>query len=558
MTAFLKKDPKFYYKAKVTFLIFLAFFSCLFITYLAVQDSIDYRKKEMNQMLDTIEDSAILKILNAKGMIYQLALSLAQEPINTENQRVRDIVMNFKPNPGYEGSLPMLSTSLLDAGEIVIITNLAASRLHKSIHLTNFPECKKLTTNAAFKLNIGNVAVADNDKSLVLPLSMKVDNLNKQHVATICSGLLVDKLNELLKLRYGAVLYADKINFVNKSDYNLSDEDMTRKVNEVFSIKSLIKSWFQEERLLLYRGLKGYPIAIEILLNEDFFYYKIRLKPIYYISLSFILFFIFYFIWLVNKNYLTTSLLYVSRKFSLLNNDVNNTNADLIAEFCPIKLANNVNDLILHVDALKQDENNLRELEMRKRLLNLVLTERHFLPYNRTAFTSEEKLYLNKLEALTNEEDISMPLVDFINQITEYCCEFYYDMKVKVIIQEQDKRDFRFKHAALTETIFHIFTFISRVGLDQEGNIIIVKGGFINESDLPVITIEVDISNNSLLALGWSSGPPYVYNSLLSIYMLAKENELFFNINKENNKMSLILEPMFANDTKAPIDSSIK
>jgi hypothetical protein len=558
MTLFLKNDPKISYKIKLVSLVFIAFLSSLFLTYLAIQDSIDYRKKEMNQILDTIEESAIAKILNSKGAIYQLALSLIQESITADNQRIHDIISNFKVKPGYEMSLPMSSTTLLGTSDKVITTNLEASNIHKAIHLESFPRCKQLASKTAFELKVIPILRGENSKKLVLPLIMKVDNLNKQHVATICSGLLVDKFNELLEARYGAILYANKINLVNKQDYNLSDEDMNRKVNEVFSTKYMVKSYFKEEKLLLYRGLNGYPIAIEILLNDDFFSYKIRLKPVYYISLFLILFLISYFIWLVNKNYHTTSLLYVSRKFSLLNSDVNKINEDLISEFCPVRLANNVNDLIQYVSTLKQDENNLKELEMRKKLLNLVLTERHFLPYNRTAFTSEEKLYLNKLESLANEEYISMNLVDFINQITEYCCEFYYDMQVKVIIQEQDQRSFRFKHAALTETIFHIFTFISRIGLAQEDNIIILKGGFISVSDLPIITIEVDISNNSLVSLGWLSGPPYVYNSLLSIYMLAKENELFFNIDKKNNKMILILEPMFANDIKEPIDSIIK
>lgn len=65
-----------------------------------------------------------------------------------------------------------------------------------------------------------------------------------------------------------------------------------------------------------------------------------------------------------------------------------------------------------------------------------------------------------------------------------------------------------------------------------------------------IITIEVDICGDGLAALGWSSGPPYVYNSLLSIYMLARENELFFNIARDNNKMLFILEPMFLNEEK--------
>ena len=57
-----------------------------------------------------------------------------------------------------------------------------------------------------------------------------------------------------------------------------------------------------------------------------------------------------------------------------------------------------------------------------------------------------------------------------------------------------------------------------------------------------MISIEVNISQESSATLGWSSGPSYVYAGLLPIYLLAKENNLFFDIRRKENKLFFILE----------------
>ncbi len=188
-----------------------------------------------------------------------------------------------------------------------------------------------------------------------------------------------------------------------------------------------------------------------------------------------------------------------------------------------------------------------QEQEIQKKLLNLVLVEQHFLFSNSSTITPEEKLYRNKLLSLINEEYISLSLSKFLQQVTDYCCEFYHDLQVKIITSKEDQKDFYFKHAALTEAIFHIFSFINRGKFDIDDNSLILKGEFKTENNLPTITIEAFIPKDSPIALGWTSGPSYVYNSLLSIHLLARENQLFFNITQKDEKMIFILEP---NDKK--------
>lgn len=207
---------------------------------------------------------------------------------------------------------------------------------------------------------------------------------------------------------------------------------------------------------MAYRALKGYPWAIEVELNDQFYYYKIRIKSIYFICFFAIFVIGIYFVHLINRNYYKNSLNFISKKINFLNNGINNVKLNFRLD----AFTDDVNKLISYVDEIKKTENNLQGLELRKKILNLALIERHFLPFNRTASTNEERLYLSKIESLINEEPISMSLIDFLRQISDYCCEFYYDNKIRIIASEEPSEMFVFKHAALSEAIFHIFTFI--------------------------------------------------------------------------------------------------
>ncbi len=117
-------------------------------------------------------------------------------------------------------------------------------------------------------------------------------------------------------------------------------------------------------------------------------------------------------------------------------------------------------------------------------------------------------------------------------------------MNIKIAISKKDYKSFTCKHAALTEAIFHIFTLITRIGKLDVNNIELkIRGEFIANSLFPLITIELPVHHSLLESLSWKLGPSYVYTGFLSIYSLAKSNNLLFYIEQKNKKIIFILTP---------------
>jgi hypothetical protein len=201
-----------------------------------------------------------------------------------------------------------------------------------------------------------------------------------------------------------------------------------------------------------------------------------------------------------------------------------------------------MNNLLDHYHLLQTERSNLQALEIRKKVLDLALTEQHFLASKKNNVASEEKLYLNKLLNIIDEDLTATSLAKYLTEVTNYCGEFYHEVNCTIIVTKKDDKPFAFKYTALTETIFNIFTFIIRGHFEIASNAIIIKGEFINDNDFPLITIETTLSNESPTTLGWMSGPSYVYSGLLSIHLLAKENNLILNIKRKDNKLLFILE----------------
>jgi hypothetical protein len=145
---------------------------------------------------------------------------------------------------------------------------------------------------------------------------------------------------------------------------------------------------------------------------------------------------------------------------------------------------------------------------------------------------------------MINEEPITLSLRELLDNITQYCNEFYYEVNINVLVDEENDRQFILKQSALTEAIFHILTFINRGDLNADHDEILLKGIFTDKNIFPTIVVEVPLSEKGTASLGWESGPSYVYASLLSVYLLAKENDLFFNIETKEGGIAFILEPL--------------
>ena len=174
--------------------------------------------------------------------------------------------------------------------------------------------------------------------------------------------------------------------------------------------------------------------------------------------------------------------------------------------------------------------------------MNLIFIEQHFMTLQKENIC-KEKLYINKLNSLVNEPYVNLPLEEFLGQFCDYCAEFYHELHIKLVIEDSDKRNFSFKQAALIETLFNIFILILRTEFDSEEPLV-VKAKFTEDNLFPTISIEALLNEGNSNSLGWEFGPYFTHTSLLSIYLLAAENQLLFMISQEGNKIIFKLLPI--------------
>ena len=187
---------------------------------------------------------------------------------------------------------------------------------------------------------------------------------------------------------------------------------------------------------------------------------------------------------IILKNRYQYPFLSINRKLHYMNQNPEDLIKDMngisfVSEFIPHKFAKDVNELIERYYLLNTSTIQSSEVEIKQKVLDLVLIERHFLS-SKTRTIGEENLYLNQLIKIVDEKYITSSLSNFLTQVTNYCCEFYHEISCKIIVLKKDQKDFSFKSSALSEAIFSIFTFIIR------GNFDIYNEGIISVHDIKV------------------------------------------------------------------------
>ncbi len=538
------------FRIKVIILVTVIFFCLSFFLYLSIQNKIKHLKENINNKFDSIASTLESEITDAKHVIYGLAAFISQESVTLNNERIRKLINNFDPRSGHDRSIPFSGIILLDKNNIPV-ANTVIAEFQTQLQINGHPTCLDNASKKFFELQINSIRQGVYIKESIIPMSMAISNSNKQYIGTICTGLIVRELNEKLSLRYIPVQYFDRIKLQNNQ---IIDSNIQYNFNEVetqLTIQSIFMHYFQERNILIHKAVENTPFVIEMSLKPAYLGRCFNSVVLFFIGYLLVFIISFYSLWRITNNHFQIPLYFIHKKLKILNNYVQEMPAPSVDKLCMKQFAQDFDELLNHYSLLKEDNLKQPKQEIKKKILNLVLTEQHFATLNRSNLTSEEKLYLNKLTTLIDEEYTNLCLYDFLKQISEYCCEFYYELKIKIIVQKKDRKNFIFKHAALTETIFHIFTFISRGNFDTESNECIIRGSFNGKNSFPSISIEASSTySDTATALGWAAGPSYVYTSLLSIYLLSKENQLFFNIIKKDDKLIFILEPM---DKKAQL-----
>ena len=210
-----------------------------------------------------------------------------------------------------------------------------------------------------------------------------------------------------------------------------------------------------------------------------------------------------------------------------------------------------VNNMVDHYKSthinIKERDLQISAEEVQTNILHLMLTERHYYQHHAESDfkVNNGSLYLAQLKKLVNEKKQLYNIVNFLNAVSEYCSEYYSELQIRAIIQKQDNKDFYFKKTSLSEAIFNIFSLISRIGqFNTETSEFTISASFESNNIFPTITITAPIIYSSLQSPGWILGPSYIHSGLLSVYLLAKENDLLFHITQEKENIIFILTPM--------------
>lgn len=526
----------------------------LFVIY-EFKERSSYIKYVMNQKIESIEATINSEISDAKHILYGLATTISEGNLINNPQKLKELVENFDPRFNLDGE-----TSIPFAGIIVInkeqkeTSNTILPDFHKHIQeQQNFSTraCIQEQRKEFFKINVSPIRIGTYVKEEIIPINIKIADYKYNYIGAICSGLIVRELNEKLKFRF---FYSKHIDGIKISNFNKAFFDKKLKLDNL-TTKNLFKSFLLKNDYIFIHKLENFPFCIQVKLKQtSFSAYIYR-----FLNYSLVIFMFFATILLLfskryNNKYIAP-LEPVQKKLHSLHQALNTENKVLLELesnclsteefFSANHFAKDVNDLIdgyytMFLERLSPKTNNN---EIQKKILNLIFLEQHFLSSQKTK-VSEEKLYLNKLLSIVDEEYTTMQLADFLEKISCYCSEFYHEIKIKVIIDKKDIKSFKFRKAALIETIFNIFTFITRSSFDTDKINFITKGKFIDNNDFPTITIEAEIKDNSDAMIAWELGPDYPHTSLLTIFLLAKENNLFFNIIKKDNKILFVLDPI--------------
>ncbi len=550
LDSFRRQGAKFKFK-----LIFLVVFTIiLFFSILdcILQNAIKEMKEDINTRFNSIEHNLNAIFQDAEHSIYNIAESLSEEEISVNNKNINKMI-GYTLRSSYKQSIPLAGLILLDANGDTVVNAISNSAIHNQIQASKNPICLKLSNKKdPFELKIFSIRKGVYIKKLFVPLAMTITDINKKYIGTICAGISAGEISKELSARLAHTRYLDHINIINKRGEDYGGNYIFQDVESVFTVSSIIRKYLKNHEAIVHRDLKNYPFTIEMEIKTEYFKKSLRICCLFFLEYLGLFIIFSFLLYLFTRNYYRDPLLSVNKKLFVINEFINKKPTEILVdsgddllnrEFYPDQFAKDIDSLIDSYYLMEEKAAKQPELEMRQRILNLMLTEHHFLSSNESDASSEEKLYINKLISIIDEKYVTMSLMNFLTKVTEYCCEFYHEINLRAEVQKKDQKDFTFKHAALTEAIFSILTFIIRGNFDIHSNKLIIRGRF-NKDDFPSITVEVSKSNEASTANGWSFGPTYTYTSLLSIYLLARENSLFFDIKGKDDKMIFSLEPI--------------
>ncbi len=534
-------NNKFQEKTYRDFIIIAIFSLFLVITYRSVFNTLHVFVKEYNDKLQSITRNMELEIVGANKIMYSLSIILSYEKINRDNAHIKNLIDNYVAWHSYRAA-PFHALRVWDVNNRIVFNNLFPM---ESSPLIKKDKYFKDTKKRPFELEIGEIHFGKRSKKEILPLSMAIADRKQEYIGVLRFTLLTDDI-------IGSLIDAQQYNSIKlinqPSMVDLGSRDYIDKYQLIVGI---LKYYYQNQPLILSKSLTHYPIIVTLEINSSYLAKEIMLVLLYcfgcfcaFVALIHCL------LTIDQKPFYDINQKALDLQLKITPNIIyenNESETGKLHHFCSNNLAKTMESIIDYcsIIIINAENHTLQQssVDLHNNILHVILTECHYHPSSKNTRTNVSALYLEQLRRIINEKVQTVILSACLKNIIEYCSEYYNDLNIK--ISKNNHKAFTFKQAALTETIFHIFGIITRIGkFDTDNGEVIVSASFVNKSSFPTISIEVNVLESSLQPIGWEMGTAYIYSGLLSIYLAAKENNLFFYIEQKNQKIIFILDPI--------------
>jgi hypothetical protein len=548
-----------YYNFKTKFFVLIGVISVLWliIAYFVMVRTLTSKEKEYQDYIKSVEHSCNEALSDAQYIINSLANLLSKEPFIISNNYINNLIHSFNPADHMyrEISGIMLDLILIDNYGSIIANSSLPDLSSANVFKKNFSLCLSESNFEFFKLNISPIRKAEyNYKTTqnIIPINMSFANFNKERMGIICSGLEVQKFSDHLYKVHGGQKGVTNIKVVNQANINKYNN-----MKELFYFKNMINALVDSKNITVYVGLSEYPFMLEVEINPKYFRSVFSNEIIFYFSYLIVFFIFAYHFICISKNSTKEPMYIAYKKLHILTKALGKIPLGILQEpdiedlqeFSPRKFCKDVDHLMNHVYMLKFNEHKRYpkiSADIKKKLLAVILKE-EFLPFDRICINDEENtnFYLYKLESLISEQGSNLLLLDSLSKSADYCSKFFPELgEIKVEVTSLEHKSFFLKQDILFETIFHIFSFIVRGKLDSSNTSFVLKADFIDNASLPNIIVEAHSYVGMPIAFNWMSGPIHIYTGLLPVYILAKRNQYFFNINQIEEKVFFSLEPI--------------
>jgi hypothetical protein len=506
-----------------------------------VDNIIDNINTRAYKKYQVVENFITLSIEEAGQILYGLSLTLASEGININNrENLYSLIKNFDSKYRYR-SIPFYAFKLIDHNDINVLHTLIPKKVFNPEKLSSDLKLLKSAKKKSFELQVGNIRTALLSQDKIIPMCMAIEK-NSTYIGSICSGLIIKDLSSRLDQ-----LIKEK-NIINIELLPLDNKKYISEINTNLTFINIISAALKGESLIMYLHLKSYPALLKAEINC--YYLSREIGEVIFFAMSYfaILLLLTYAITFLNKKFYQQPFNGVIEKLHKRSSIFTEISPELytsIKKFCPSTLSKAIGHIIDYCSELHKNAEQIKlkkpTEELRKNILHLILTEYH---YNKLYKSDVEPgiLYLNELDKLVSSKEEHINIREFLEELISYCAEYYSDLKLKLIIEDENPICFTSKRAFLTEAIFNIISSIIRIGKLNLEEFIVLRSNFYNNS-LPSFNIEVLVSESLDHPLGWEYGLDYAYTGLLAVHLLAKNNNYFFFVEQENDKALFKIQP---------------